>query len=165
MVLFDDVIQIFDLTDFDVGLMFRVVTFERRRVGAALVDRNLLGNTVLIDRLMRRNRNAALRSRLAVNKKSTVPPVLSTARYKYFRHLTFTYVSSIRQLKPTGTLAGAKLLIQQRHVFDHPAIERGMVDFDAALFHHFFKLPIADPDRPHTNGRTTGSHHVQNGCP
>ena len=45
--LFDDVIQIFDLTDFDVRLMFRVVTFERRRVGAALVDRNLLGNTVL----------------------------------------------------------------------------------------------------------------------
>jgi hypothetical protein len=35
VVLFDDVIQIFDLTDFDVRLMFRVVTFERRRVGAA----------------------------------------------------------------------------------------------------------------------------------
>ena len=35
VVLFDDVIQIFDLTDFDVRLMLRVVTFERRRVGAA----------------------------------------------------------------------------------------------------------------------------------
>ena len=51
---------------------------------------------------LHRNRNAALRSRLAVSRKSTVPPVLSTARYKYFQQpLTFTYVSSIRQLEPT----------------------------------------------------------------
>ena len=37
------------------------------------------------------NRNAALRSLLAVSRKSTVAPVLSTARYKYFQEpLTFT---------------------------------------------------------------------------
>jgi hypothetical protein len=36
------------------------------------------------------------------------------------------------------------LLIQQRDVFDDPTIERGMVDLDAALFHHFLELPIAD---------------------
>jgi hypothetical protein len=34
---------------------------------------------------LRKNRSAALRSRLAVNKKSIVAPALSTARYKYFR--------------------------------------------------------------------------------
>ena len=32
VVLFDDIIQIFDLTDFDVRLMFRVVTFDRRSI-------------------------------------------------------------------------------------------------------------------------------------
>ena len=51
MVLFDDVIQIFDLADFDAGRMLRVVTVERRRVGAAFFDRNLLGNAVLTNRL------------------------------------------------------------------------------------------------------------------
>ena len=47
---------------------------------------------------------------------------------------------------PAGTnraLAGAKLLIQQRGVFRDPTIERGMVNLDAALFHHFLDLPIA----------------------
>jgi len=74
----------FDLTDFDVCLMFRVVTFERRRVGAALVDRNLLGNTVLTNRLAQEPQ-CSFTIALAVNKKSTVPPILSTARYKYFQ--------------------------------------------------------------------------------
>ena len=51
MILFDDVIQIFDLTDFDVSLMFSIVAFDRRRVGAALVDRDLLRRAMLADRL------------------------------------------------------------------------------------------------------------------
>jgi hypothetical protein len=55
------------------------------------------------------------------------------------RPLTFTYASSIRQLEPTGRFARAKLLIQQRHVFDHPAIERGMVDFDAVALPSFLQ--------------------------
>ncbi len=48
---------------------------------------------------------------------------------------------------PAGTdraPAGAKLLIQQRDVSNHPAIQRGMVNLDAAFFHHFLELPIAD---------------------
>ena len=48
--MFDDVIQIFDLTDFDVRLMFSIVAFDRRRVGAALVDRDLLGGAMMTDR-------------------------------------------------------------------------------------------------------------------
>src|ERR1700679_3645867 len=40
---------------------------------------------------------------------------------------------------PTGsdrTLARAELLLQQRYVFDHPAIKRGMVNLDTTLVHH-----------------------------
>jgi hypothetical protein len=69
---------------------------------------------------LRKNRSAALRSRLAVNKKSIVAPALSTARYKYFQApLIFT-------------------------IYEHPAIERGVVDLDAVLFHHLFELTLAD---------------------
>src|SRR6266849_7093343 len=35
-------------------------------------------------------------------------------------------------------------LIQDRRVFEHPAIQTGMVNLNAALLHHFFQLPIAD---------------------
>src|SRR6202021_428811 len=48
---------------------------------------------------------------------------------------------------PTGsdrTLARAELRLQQRNVFEHPAIERGMVNLHAALIHHFLELPVAD---------------------
>jgi hypothetical protein len=55
---------------------------------------------------LRRNRSAALRSRLGgQQRKSTVAPALSMARYRYVQGpLTRTEVSSIRQLGPTGRL-------------------------------------------------------------
>ena len=50
MVLFNDVVQVFDLPDLNAGSL-RVVAFDRRRVGAALVDRDLLRGAILSDRL------------------------------------------------------------------------------------------------------------------
>ena len=56
---------------------------------------------------LRKKRKAALRSRLAVNRKSIVWPALSTARYRYFHWpFTLTYVSSKRQLLPTARWRG-----------------------------------------------------------
>ena len=102
--LVEDIRQVFDLADFDVRFMLFVIAFDRRGVGSALVDRDLLGRAMTADRVAK-ERSAALRSRLAVSRKSTVSPALSTARYKYF-HLPLirTYVSSSRQLAPTGRL-------------------------------------------------------------
>jgi hypothetical protein len=51
VVVFKNIIEIFDLTDFDVRLMFCVVAFDRRLVCAALVDRDLLGYAMMTDRL------------------------------------------------------------------------------------------------------------------
>jgi hypothetical protein len=51
VVLFNYIIQVFDLTDFDVRLMVRVVAFDRRRVGPALIDRDLLRGAMRTDRL------------------------------------------------------------------------------------------------------------------
>ena len=50
MILFNDVVQIFPSPDFDVRLVFLVVAFDRRRIGAALVDRDLLWHAILTDR-------------------------------------------------------------------------------------------------------------------
>jgi hypothetical protein len=46
MILFDDIIEVFDLTDLDASLRFGIVAFDRRRVGTALVDRDLLRRSV-----------------------------------------------------------------------------------------------------------------------
>jgi hypothetical protein len=40
VILFGDVVEVFDLTDPDARLVFCIVAFDRRRVGAALVDRD-----------------------------------------------------------------------------------------------------------------------------
>ena len=42
---------VFDLPDLNAGFVLRVVAFDRRRVGAAFVDRDLLTGAVLSDRL------------------------------------------------------------------------------------------------------------------
>src|ERR1700756_3025572 len=74
---------------------------------------------------LHKKRKAALRSRFAVSRKSTVFPVLSTARYKYFHRPLIS-------------------LIQQRHIFEHPAAHTGVVDLYTALFHHLLELAVAD---------------------
>jgi hypothetical protein len=51
MVLFDDVVEVFDLTELDARPAFGIVVFDRRRVGAALVDRDLFRRAVPLDRL------------------------------------------------------------------------------------------------------------------
>jgi hypothetical protein len=39
--------KVFDMTDFNVRSLLGIVAFDRRRVGAALVDRDLLGRTMM----------------------------------------------------------------------------------------------------------------------
>jgi hypothetical protein len=51
MILFDDVVEVFDPTDLDACLSFGIVAFDRRGIGNALVNRDLLGRTVPLDRL------------------------------------------------------------------------------------------------------------------
>src|SRR5450830_1894562 len=74
-----------------------------------------------------KKRMAAALSRLAVRRKSTVLPSLSTARYRYFQiPLTLMYVSSIRQLTPTGRLCLRKTFSRAgRNRIDQRLIEEG----------------------------------------
>jgi hypothetical protein len=51
MLLLNNVVEVFDLTDLDGRLMLGIVALERRRVGTAVVDRDLLRRTFPLDRL------------------------------------------------------------------------------------------------------------------
>jgi hypothetical protein len=50
VVLLDDVVEVFALPHLDVSLVLGGVAVDGRRVGAALVERDLLGFAVLTDR-------------------------------------------------------------------------------------------------------------------
>jgi hypothetical protein len=54
--LFDNVVEVFDLMDFGACLGFGIVAFDRRHVGAALVDRDRLRVAWLITFPKRRDR-------------------------------------------------------------------------------------------------------------
>jgi hypothetical protein len=49
MILLDNVVEIFDRTDLDASFVLSVVTFDRRRVGAALVDRDIIRRGIMPD--------------------------------------------------------------------------------------------------------------------
>ena len=49
MILLNNVVEIFDLTDLDASFVFSIVTFDRRRVGAALVDRDRIRRGIMPD--------------------------------------------------------------------------------------------------------------------
>jgi len=84
MILFDNVVKVLDLTDLDAGLSFGIVAFDRRGVGTALVDRDLLRRTIPLDRLAQEPQR-----RLAIpfggQQEIDRGTGLSTARYKYFQ--------------------------------------------------------------------------------
>jgi hypothetical protein len=84
MILLNDVFEVFDLTDLDASIVFTVVTFDRRRVGAPLVNRDLLRCAAVPDRLAKKPQSGfAILS--GGQQEVTVAPALSTARYKYFQ--------------------------------------------------------------------------------
>jgi hypothetical protein len=79
MILLDDVVEVFDLTDLDAPLVFGIVAFDRRRAGTAVVDRDLFKRPILPDHLAQEpQRGFAIP--LAVGRRSTVALALSTAQ-------------------------------------------------------------------------------------
>ena len=70
--------------------MFRVVAFDRRRVGTTSVNRDLLGDAVMTDRLAQESQ-CGFAIPLGRQQEVYRGAALSTARYKYFQApLTFT---------------------------------------------------------------------------
>jgi hypothetical protein len=105
VILFDDVVEVFDLTDLDANFSFGIVAFDRRRIGAALVDRDLLRRSVPLDYLAQESQRS-FAIPFGGQQKIYRSTGLSTARYRYFHApLTRTLVSSIRQLDLTGACA------------------------------------------------------------
>jgi hypothetical protein len=119
MVLFDDIVKVFDLADDDGRAVLLVVALDGRFIGVTAVNRDRLGSP-LRRMAFFRNRNAASVSRCSVSRKSIGFPCLSTARYKY-RHTPFTLIYACeyhRNRKVRDTLISLILLcVKTYHKF------------------------------------------------
>ena len=56
MILLNNVVEVFDPTDLNANLVLRVVNFDRRHVGATLVDLDDFRRTIMPDRLAEETR-------------------------------------------------------------------------------------------------------------
>jgi hypothetical protein len=132
MILLHDIVEILDLPDLDRNGAFCVRLVERSFVSAALSIVTVSG-LALFRMALSRKRLAAAASRLAVNRKSTASPCLSTALYRYFEMpLTLMYVSSIRQLVPTACLCFPKAF--SNPIKSRPSrIEYGFAEITASV--------------------------------
>jgi hypothetical protein len=79
MILFDNIVQVLDLADFDRRLAIGIHCIQRGQIGAALDDGHSLRRTLLGSRVFKKRRAATL-SRLALSRKLSVSPALSTAQ-------------------------------------------------------------------------------------
>lgn len=80
MVPLHDVVEILALGDGNSGVVIPIVPLNRCGTAATLVNGDLLWESMGANRLAKKAA-AAARSRVGVNKNSTVRPALSTARY------------------------------------------------------------------------------------
>ena len=93
MILFDDVVQIFDLADGDRGPVLFIVALDGRFIGRTPVDGDLLRHAVAADRFLEKAERGLFVPLLGEQKVNGLA-----------RPFTLMYVSSMRQLTHTGRL-------------------------------------------------------------
>lgn len=104
MILLDHVVEIFALANLDRPFTIGIDRFERGEIGAAFVNRHGVRFTVLIDRFLKIPPDCRLVTMGPQQEINRVACLVDRA-YKYFHcPLTLMYVSSMRQLLPTGRL-------------------------------------------------------------
>jgi hypothetical protein len=143
MILLYYIIEIFDLTDSDSGAILLVVALDGGCMDVTAVNRDRLREPVPADRFLEK-----LQRRLCV-------PVLGQQKVNRLSMLIhgaiqvvpLPFHANIRLVHapthPHGALAAVKGVFQLRAVFDHPALDGGVVDWHPALLHQFFDLAIA----------------------
>jgi hypothetical protein len=123
MVLFDDVVQIFPSPDFDIRLVVRIVALDRRGVGAALIDCDLLRRAVLTDRSAQEPTPLCDPAWLSAG--SPGGAGLVDGPIEIFPGAFDLHICLIQPpAGPDRPLAGPGLTLQLRRVFDDPTIER-----------------------------------------
>src|SRR5215475_12426784 len=156
MILFDHIVEIFHLTDFDRSAVLLMVAFDRRFIRRAPIDGDLFGDPVTADRLRQQAQRGFSSSVLREEKVNGLPGLVHRARQipplAFHPDRGFIHPPAV----PDRTLAAMKRLCQLRTVLHDPALDGRVVDWHPALLHPFFHMPITQgvghiPAHPHAN--------------
>src|SRR5450755_2224198 len=145
MVLLDNVVEVFALSDHDLGAMLPIVVLDSGVVRAALVDVDDLGKAVVLDGAREK---APRRTTIAFGGQQEVD------RVSLFIHGTIPIPVLAADLDvrlvQAPTLADradapfalpfTEGFLEHRNQLDDPAVNRGMIDEHAALLHHLFQV-------------------------
>ena len=133
VILLNDLVELFDLAHLDAGLGLGVVT-SIAAVLAPLLSIVIFSGVPLCLIALCKKRSAAFAISFGGQQEIYRSACLVDRPVQIFPDALDLHVGLVQP--PTGsyrTLARTKLLLQQRHVLDHPTIERGMVNLDATL--------------------------------
>ena len=136
VVLLDQVVEIFVLAHQEADTGFILDTFNGRRVGAALVDGDFLGQAVQVDGSLQEAPSSGLIP-LCGEKVDGVPSAINPT-VKVLPLARDFDVGLIHSSTPTNeTFAPAKDCRHHQQNFDRPAVHGVVVNENAALLHHF----------------------------
>jgi hypothetical protein len=131
VILFNDIVEILDLADLDICVMVGIVTDNRRRIGAALVDRDRLRNIMMTNGF---SQEAQRRFTIPSGRQQEVDrgAGLVDRTIQVFPCAFDPHISLIQAPTAThGTLARQERFFQSRHIFEDPTMKRGMINLHA----------------------------------
>ena len=145
VILLDDVVQVLALPNHDFGAVLGIVIPDPGLVRSALVDVDDLGNTVVLDRA---REEPPCRTTIAFGGQQEVDRVAlfihGTIPVTIFpADLDIGFVQAPTLADSTDAsfaLPFTKGFLQHRDQLDDPAVNRGMIDEQAALLHHLFEI-------------------------
>ena len=138
MVLFDDIVEVFDLAYHDLHVAAGVDRIDRRLVGAALVHRDLVRVAVrshgLVEEAIRRSHIAFGREQEVDGLSLLIDGAVQVFPYAFVLHVGLIHAPAAAD----WALAFPGHLLDERQETNRPQIDRRMVDRPAALLYHFF---------------------------
>ena len=143
MVLLHDVVEVLHLPHDDWRGACAIDPLHGRLVGAALVHRDLLGNTAGLHGFIKKAQGCGF---VALGRQQEVE------RFAFLVYRTVEVSPGTLELDVSlvhapaaahRALVLAEHLLKQGQKPDCPAIYRGMVDKHAAFLHHFLQMPVA----------------------
>ena len=143
MILFNNVIEILTLSDLNAFMVFLGVAFDSCFVGPTLVDVNLGGLLIGLDRFVQKPQSRLLITFCRENKINGEAAFIN----RTVEILPLAFDRNIGLIHtPTSAnrpLSLSKFFFHGRSKFQNPAVEGGMVHIHPAFFHHFFEVPVA----------------------
>jgi hypothetical protein len=145
MILFNEIVQILVLTDFYGLTGFFLQCFESRGIGATLIDGHFERKAVLAHGFLEKAQSGLF---VAVSREQEVDGLASLVDSTVEIHPLALDLDVRLVCSPAhadqALVAFAESSLEFRRELLNPAVNAGMINFDAALFHHLLQIPIAE---------------------